>query len=228
VRIVPEFSSAQIVLIGKFSPELFTPEWLAENGLIGESECRAAEVKVNNESIADIATAWCRLFATPEKFVVATQQAPWVRLSDLCLKLFVEVLPQNKIGFMGINRTVKFETGSWGARDRLGRALAPRNVWGEWGEVLERDEGKGASGLSNITMRQGHELTDRSGGHIEARIGPGEGTSVVMSINDHYESPEGEEESGSGELMRRLSANFEASIRRSDWIIGEIMKQVKP
>lgn len=227
MRIIPEFSATQIVLIGRFAPEVFTPEWLAEKGLIGESECRAAEVKIISEVVTDVATDWCRIFATSEKFSVSSQQAPWIRLSDLCLKLFVEVMPETPIGFMGINRTVKFETGSLQARDRLGRLLAPRDVWGAWGEVLDTDEGKGASGLSSMTLRQGHNLPDRTGGHIEARIGPAEGSAVVMNINDHYEAPDGEESSGAGELMRRLSENFESSIRRSDWIIDEIMKQVK-
>lgn len=227
MRIPPDHSSVQIVLLGAFKPEIFTPEWLAASGLIGLSEGRAAEVKAQSQWVVDIATDWCRIFVTSDKFFIMSQQAPWIRLSDFCLKLFVEVIPETKVGFMGINRSVQFETGSLSARDMLGRRLAPRAVWGEWGAVLESDPGKGESGLSTMTLRQGHGLTDRNAGYIEARISPGSGSSVVMNINDHYEAKGGEELSGQGDLMRRLSVNFETSIKRSDWIVDEIMKQVK-
>jgi len=228
VRITPEVSSTQIVLLGKFEPAQFTADWLTESGLFGTTEGRAAEAKMVGKWVADISIDWCRLFCTAEKFALISQQAPWIRLSDFCLKLFTELLPNTTIGYMGINRTVRFDTGSATAKDQLGRLLAPRNVWGEWGEILAADEGKGASGLSTLTLRQGHDLHDRASGHIEARIGPTEGTSVVMHVNDHYEAPGKEELAGEGDLMQRLSENFEKSIKRSDWIVSEMMKQVRP
>jgi hypothetical protein len=227
VRITPEFSSAQIVLLGRFAPGHFTPEWLTENGLVGSGESRAAEIKATGEWVADVSIDWCRLFCTAEKFALISQQAPWVRLSDFCVKLFTEIEPETSLSYMGINRTVHFNAGSLSAKDDLGRRLAPRNMWGGWGEILEKDEGKGASGLTTLTLRQGHGLNDRLSGHIEARIGPGEGNTVIMHINDHYEAKGKEEQSGTGDLMRRLAHNFENSIKRSDWIVDELMKQVK-
>jgi hypothetical protein len=198
---------------------------MAEQGLIGRKEAAGAEVRVSEEEIVDFSVDWCRVFVTPERFVVTSQQAPWVRLSDLCLKLFCEIVPDAKVRYMGINRTIQFETGSLKARDKLGRDLAPRDVWGEWGKILDGDPGKGDSGLSTITMRQGHELNDRKAGHIEARLSPGVGTSVVITVNDHYDAETGD---GVQELMGRVKNNFEASIKRSEWIVDQIMKRIKP
>lgn len=227
MRITPELSSTQIVLLGKFEPARFTLDWLRLNGLFGANESRAAEVKAADNWIVDLSVDWCRLFCTAERFAILSQQAPWVRLSDFCLKIFTELLPDTPIAYMGINRKVRFDVGGLKERDRLGRMLAPREAWGAWGETLAKDEGKGASGLSILTLRQGHDLDDRASGHIEARIGPGEGSSVIMHINDHYEAPEPDELAGTGDLMRRLAKNFESSIRRSDSIVDEMMKQVR-
>lgn len=228
MRITPESTNAQIVLIGQFNPVQFVPTWMAEQGLIGFRDADAAEVRVADEAIADYSTDWCRVFVTPERFVIASQQAPWVRLSDLSVKLFAEVLPETKMSFMGINRSVQFETGSLGARDKLGRDLAPRNIWGDWGEALEKDEGKGESGLVTMTMRQGHGLNDRTGGHIDARIGPGPGSSVVVTVNDHYESTEKDAMAASHEFMKILGSRFEESLKRSEWIVDQIMRRIKP
>jgi hypothetical protein len=227
VRIAPQLTSVQVVLIGTFVPETITADWLVEHGILGVHEGRAAKTRAVENWVSDISTDWCRIFCTTEKFAVISEQAPWVRICDLVVKVFTEIIPTTKIGYMGINRTVKFDAGSWKEKDRLGRILAPREVWGEWGDILASDEGKGESGLSVLTLRQGHGLNDRSAGYIEARIGSGDGTTVVMHVNDHYEAPGKEEEAGAGDLMSRLAGNFEASIKRSDWIVEQIMKQVR-
>lgn len=227
MRIPPAVTSAQIVLIGTFEPRLFRPASMSEHALLGAREAEAAEVRVMEDGLIDFSTEWCRVFVTPERFIVTSQAAPWIRLSDLCLKLFNEVVTGVSMNFMGINRTVQFEAGAK-ARDKLGRELAPRSVWGEWGQVLERDQGKGESGLSTITMRQGHELTDRSSGYIEARLSPGPGTSIVVTVNDHYEATRDTPEEKAVELLELLNMNFEASIKRSDWIVDQIMRRVKP
>jgi len=227
VRISPESTTVQIVLIGKFKPAVFAPEWLAGNELIGKADGKGAEVRIVHEAIADISLDWCRLIVTQEKFILSSNEGPWVRLLDFCLKLFVELLPDTPLTRLGINRVVVFDSGSMKQKDRLGRLLAPRNVWGEWGEVLEKDAGVGASGLSSLSMRQGHDLNDRKHGYIEARVGPERETFVQVAINDHYECSEEREDINASEMMELLATNFEKSLRRSDWIVDGIMAQVK-
>lgn len=222
-------TSTQIVFLGQFSPEVFNLDSLRDWGLFGPAETSAAEPGQTGRWLADISIDWCRILATKEKLIVTSHQAPWIRLADFSRKLLGEALPETVIGYMGINRTVSFDASSMEARDRLGRDLAPRSVWGEWGEILDRDKGAGESGLSTLTMRQGHELNDRYRGYIEARIQPGQrsGPSIQMTINDHYEAPDGKEVARGGELLRVLADNFDASIKRSEWIITQIMKRVK-
>lgn len=222
----PERNVAQVVLIGEFQPVKFTPEWLRRNGLLGQNEHEAAQHTKSENWVSDISTDWLRLLVTNERFIASTRHSPLVRLSDFCVKLFREALPENNPDLLGINRSVEFNPGSIEIRDRLGRALAPRSEWGEWGAVLEKDQGIGESGLSNLTLRQGHDLNDRVGGYIEARISPSVKGRVAMTVNDHYErTGDGEK---SENLVDRLESNFEASIERSEWIIDQIMAKCKP
>jgi hypothetical protein len=45
-----------------------------------------------------------------------------------------------------------------------------------------------------------------------------------MHVNDHYEFGEPDEMAGGDEIVATLLERFDGSIRRSEWIIDQIMK----
>ena len=225
MHITPDATNTQIVLLGNFDPPAFRPEVLFEKKLIGDSQLKAAQIRIAHEALVDANIDWFRLLVTQERFILTATEAPWIRLHDFCARMFVETYPEAKIKMMGINRSVWFETGGIKQRDRLGSSLAPRSAWGEWGQRLDSSRPDGVSGLSSLTMRQEHGLEDRKKGYIEVRIAPADTSKVLMTVNDHYEAVD--EEKATQEIMNFLRNNFEHSIARSDWIVDCIMQQVK-
>jgi hypothetical protein len=100
MRIEPEISAANIVLIGSFNPRIFRPEWFQSMDIIGNADDQSAD------------------------------DPPFVRIQDVVLKAFKEFLMHTPVYPLGINRTVHFSVGSFNVRDAIGRLLAPHEPWG--------------------------------------------------------------------------------------------------
>ena len=225
MRIEPEISRVTIVLVGRFNPAIFTPAWFALHTLLPEKVAESAELHVAHNQMTEFSADWLTLRAMTERFSAETVQAPYVRLRDLVTKVFKEHLPHTPATQLGINRQVHFRVKSASERDHIGRALAPVQPWGQWGERIERGSEQG--GLRSLTMLQvapaERAVTDQINVTVEpsARIGEGR-TGVYVNVNDHFaiETPE----TGSAEqLMHLLDREFDASLKHSEAIIDQVM-----
>jgi hypothetical protein len=169
---------------------------------------------------------WLVVRVEPERFSADTAEAPYTRLLDLVVRTFKEFLPHTPLGKLGINRTVHFSVGSQDNRDRIARMLAPRDPWGEWGPLIDQGEGERQGGLLSLTMQQ-RQLDDRHRGHIQAKIEPSVRlpgrAGIFMEINDHYEIQDARDVAGCEQIVDILAAKFDESLRRSEWIIDQIM-----
>jgi hypothetical protein len=226
MRIAPELAGANIVLIGSFNPVIFQPEWMARHGLISEKSAEIAEVSVIHPEIAafsieDLFT----LQVHTTRFSVERSVAPLIVISDLVVRLFTDLLPHVPIQKMGINRSVHFAVPPE-ERERIGLLLAPREPWGAWGREVTAGEGAKHGGLQSMTLIQ-RNVTDRPGGWIQAKIEPslrlGQDTGIYMEVNDHYELTDREEVKSPRTMMDLLASGFDASIRRSEGIIDQIV-----
>lgn len=83
MRIVPEISGMQIVLLGQFNPAIFTPAWFAHNRLLRDGLEESAQVQVIHPQIAAFAADWLHLQVTNEQFRAETQQAPCLHHTPL-------------------------------------------------------------------------------------------------------------------------------------------------
>ena len=227
MRIEPEISGVEVVLLGDFNPAIFTPAWFAMHGLLPKAAADSADLQVAHRQLTVFSTDWLHLQVATNRFVADTGQAPHVRVRDLVVRVFKEHLPHTPLKGMGINRNVHFRVGSSAERDRIGRSLAPVEPWGRWRQELELDGEHG--GMTSLTMSQ-HRPADRPpGGTVRVRVEPsnrvGDGRSgVFVQVNDHYAVAEAEAaSSGGAQLMEFLDDRFDASIRRSDDIIDHIM-----
>ncbi len=228
--IEPEISGASIVLVGKLNPHIFTPDWLLRHQLIGESDAASAEVKVIHPEISVIEFEWMSVRVERERFVVDTSNSPFVRIYDFTVSIFRQLLSHTPIQMLGINRLVHFDAGSFDQRNLLGRKLAPVEPWGEWAKELDGISPEEYGGLNSMTMRQ-NKVPDRKKGSINAKIEPStrilNGVSgVFMQINDHYELDTSSDPNGCDEIITVLEKQFDLSIKRSEWIINQIMKIV--
>jgi hypothetical protein len=225
MRIEPEISGVQVVLVGDFNPAIFTPAWFALYRLLPESVASSAKLEVAHPQATKFTADWLHLEVTVERFVVHTLQAPHVRVRDLVVRVFREHLYHTPLKALGINRNVHFRVRNLTERDRIGRTLAPVEPWGTWGHDLGLDGTRG--GMTSLRMSQlepnGRPSGDKINVTVEpsARIGEGR-TGVFVNVNDHHVIDETGPRAGTG-LMNLLEKNFDESLKRSDDIIDHIM-----
>ena len=160
MRIEPEISGVDIIVLGAFNPALFTPAWFVLHGLLPEGAADSAEVEIIHPLVTEFTFDWLQLKVTAEHFSAETSQAPHVRVRDLVVRVFREYLPHTPLKGFEINRRVHFRVRNPAERDRIGRTLAPVEPWGRWGpssrtgrqawwddvahDVADRPAGKGA------------------------------------------------------------------------------------
>ena len=225
MRIEPEISGVNIILVGKFNPAIFTPAWFTLHNLLPKGTEEGAQLQVAHQQLTAFSIDWLRLEVTPDRFRAETSQAPHVRLLDLILRVFKETLPETPLMAFGINRDVHFQVQSLTARDRIGRTLAPVEPWGPWKDALGLNGTQG--GITSLTMSQIDPHGRPKGGNINVKVEPSNriglgGTGVYVGVNDHYVGGEANPESAT-RLVGLLEENFEASLRRSDGIVDHIM-----
>ena len=225
MQIEPEIDGVGIVVLGAFNPALFTPAWFVLYGLLPEGATDSAEVAVIHPQVAEFTFDWLHLQAMAEQFSVETSQAPHVRLRDLVVRVFREHLPHTPLKAFGINRAVHFRARGPAERDRVGRMLAPVEPWGRWGRNLGLDGEHG--GMTSLTMSQLNPEGRASGDRINVTVEPSNRIGdprlgIHVRVNDHYAVDEAGSETGA-RLTGLLEENFDASLRRSDGIIDQIM-----
>ena len=230
MRIEPELSGVQIVVLGKFNPAIFAPAWFALNGLLRESVTANAQVQVIHPQVADFTADWLHLKVTSERFEVTTQQAPYERLRDLVVRVLSECLYHTPVTAFGINRNVHFLVRDAGVRDVIGTALAPLEPWGQWREQLKLDGAHG--GMTGVRMSQLKPSGRHEGGQINVTVEPSvrvgeQRRGVFVGVNDHFVADQQGEHSAK-RLMEVLAGEFSRSIDRSDGIIDHIMSLADP
>lgn len=226
MRIDPEISGMQIVVVGQFNPAIFSPAWFAHNGLLRESVTTNAQVQVVHPQVTDFTADWLHLQVTDDRFAAGTQQAPYERVRDLVVRVFSECLHHTPLKSCGINRNVHFLAPDSAARDALGMTLVPFEPWGTWREKLDLDGRFG--GMTAVRMSQLRPDGRHRGGQINVTVEPSVhvgtegGTGVYVGVNDHFVTDE-EEADSAGRLMNILGAEFAASKERSEAIIDHLM-----
>jgi len=227
MQIEPEDGNVSIVLVGDLNPASFHPAWFEANHLLTAEEVDGAHLELVHREIALFRVGeWLNVRVEPSRFVAETREAPYVRLSDLVLRTFKTCLNHTPIRMLGINRRVHFSVGDEPTRNRIGKLLAPQEPWGEWAPRLAEGAGEKHGGMISLTMQQTH-LDDREKGYIRAKIEPSPvikgSAGIYMEVNDHYEFDEYVATMGAEPMMDLLAKVFESSIRRSEWIIDQVM-----
>ncbi|MFA6413518.1 MAG: hypothetical protein WCW53_12550 [Syntrophales bacterium] len=227
MRIEPENNSVSIVLVGSLNPAIFHPSWFVANDLLSKSDIESAEVEIVHRNIAIFKVGdWLRIQVDPNRFVAETTEPPFIRLFDIVVRTFKEALIHTPIIKMGINRRVHFSVGDEETRNKIGMKLAPQEVWGEWASHIAGKEKEKHGGLTSLSMSQ-IDLDDREDGYITAKVTPSKlvknGAGIFIEVNDHYEINKEDPLAGATPIIDILRKQFDVSIRRSEWIIDQIM-----
>jgi len=225
MRIQPEVDNANVVFVGDFNPTIFRVDWLGAQGLLSSEDVEAANIDVVHPDLSRFSCEWLVIQVERHRFLAETPCHPHVRLGDLVVRLFGDLLPHTPVGMVGINRTVEFPVSGIEMLDRIGERLAPQEAWGEWASHIKGTLEK-HGGMRSITMEQ-RQLDDRENGHIRAKVEPSvklKGQGVHVDVNDHYTIAEDPSKiMGCREAVEIVSGSFERSLKRSAWIIDQVM-----
>ena len=225
MRIEPEIVAVDAVLVGNFNPAIFTPAWFELHALLPKSVIASAKLKIAHSQVTAFSTDWLSLNVLPDRFIVNTSLAPYVRVRDLVVRMFKEHLFHTPLRAFGINLDVHFQVESFTKRDQIGRILAPVGPWVSLGQNLRLDGKHG--GMTSLTMSQTDPEGRPEGGRINVTVEPsnriGHGAlGIYVRVNDHYAI----DKTGPGtteSLIDLFENNFDGSLRRSDDIVDHIM-----
>jgi hypothetical protein len=227
-----EILGASVVLLGQFNPAIFSPAWLAKTGVISEEEAAAAEKPVTHPQIAHISIEHLTIGVETGRFSVSVTSDPIVRVLDITVQLFRDLLSHTPLRAFGINYSEDWRVESFQKRLALGRALAPIGPWGAWGESLNSDDPDRTGGLLELVMKkpfapEGDGATKMEG-HQRVSIGPSSEIkdkyrSVSMSVNHHRElAPENSE--GALRVIDLAEREFDGAIADAKKLIKHIQE----
>ncbi len=221
--IEPKSSDAGVVVIGSFDPAIVNPDWLVLNDVIGREAASNREVSIISQTFSAFRVASFNFQVAVDRFQIIFEVAPFVELVDAACKIFGELLPHTPVRQFGINRTVHFSVGSEERRNAIGRLLAPIGPWGEWSTEWRDRLPPNRSGMVNVSVLEAIP-EDPHGRRITATVQPSvmiaNSAGIYTAINDHRELKDG----NGAQLAALLEEQFDKSIERSEWIIGQVMK----
>lgn len=240
--LLPEEESVSIVLLGNFNPPIFVPLWFQNNGLIDAATASSANIEIIHPEVAIFTTDWFRLQVETNRMVLRPIKIASVTVFDMCVRMFTEFLPHTPLRAVGLNYIAQYKLPSLAAFHAIGDKLAPKNVWGEWGEILLKPAETTKHGQTNVNKRSGGlrsmvmEQTvrpDDLDGSIRAKLESSQDyfPGLKFEINDHYVF--GKEDSGNSASSNAAGAmdlirdKFDASTNRAKWIIAQIIGQVE-
>ena len=172
MRIEPENNGVSIVLVGSLNAAIFHPSWFVANDLLKKDEIANVDLEIINRDFAIFKVGnWLRIQVEPNRFIAETSEPPFIRLHDLVVRTFREVLIHTPIFQIGINRLVHFNVGDEETRNKIGKMLAPQEAWGEWAKDIAGSKDKKHGGMTALSMMQS-DLDDREIGQILAQVAP--------------------------------------------------------
>lgn len=209
-----EEQGAAIVATGSFNPAIFQPSWLAKEGIITADEEESAKLDVIHPEIARFQIPALKFDVQAERFSMHAVAEPFVRAADMFFMIFGERLSHCPIESVGINYWAHIRLRDWAQRQRLGRALAPIDPWGEFGQLMNADEKDSAGGFSTLTMRVPF-LDNGKEGSINVALQPSnrvpDDVGVFIHVNHHFS----EDAAGASGFPELVAEKFDASILRA-------------
>lgn len=227
--IKPKSDKPSIVLIGSFSPAVFSPAWLVLQGLVGKDRLDNSLVNIVHHDFSQFSIAGMQFDIQLNRFVVTCDAMNRDIIRDLVLSIFQDHLPSTPIKKLGINRQLVFPCPSEKVRDKFGSMLVPKEPWGAWGQDIDDARTtKGHGGMVGCTMRQ-IPRPDGLEGYIQAQISPilNESTLVSVEINNHFEIAEVDDISGVDRAMEILTDRWSEALDAAEYIIDGLMQTVK-
>lgn len=84
----PEVQNASVVLVGNFNPAIFSPAWLAKNGVITDGELEAVEMGIVHAECTQFNIDTLKIDIVPNRLAAISFEEPYASLLDFLLIIF--------------------------------------------------------------------------------------------------------------------------------------------
>ena len=184
------------------------------------------ELQVVHNDVSNFSIDTRKYHVQRDRFRIETSSAPWILIADITRQIFSEYLVHTPIRAFGVNRNVHFRLNSLEARTRLGRRLAPIDVWGDFGEEMDGVSSELIGGMRSLTMmRKSREPSVRidTNVQIEPSMKIDAQKGVFMNVNFHHDLENLPNAYGSETAIQILSERFEDQMAETETIVNYIM-----
>lgn len=167
-----------VVVRGAINPPIITPQWLLDQGIVGQEDFDRQEVEVISRDLVAFSLGWLTCNATPETLQFSTADPDeLLRVRDVALRT-LELLSHTPVAALGINRTFHSVTDSIDNFHAIGDTLVPKAFWAE--ELV-------LPGTKDVTIQA--VRPDLYGGYVQVAVQPSAAVpnAVFVLQNDHFE-----------------------------------------
>lgn len=221
-------STASVVLVGKFNPFIFQPEWLRKHKIIGEKETEVATdgVEVIHPEVSILNLINMKLVVDTSRFSLTVLEEPFVRGRDFVVSCF-SLLPHSPVTAVGINREIVFRAQSVEAWHKLGDALAPKEPW----MVLLGDGNKKqrTGGMRSIVMERSLR-TDEKKGYVRVTVEALETgrNETKINYNDHYVLATKNKSSSADAAVELINQSWDQCMEKSAEVFDVLLRLIRP
>ncbi|MFY9261048.1 MAG: hypothetical protein WAO71_11125 [Gallionella sp.] len=145
----PEIFGSAIVLVGNFNPAIFSPDWLENNGLIGNGdaeEARQSPSFIISRQVSVFETDWFALQVLENQLSLTSKGALSAAFKDLAVGI-LSLLSHTPIAAIGLNFLAHYRLASEADYHKVGDILAPKAIWSNLYPVENS-----AAGLVNLSI----------------------------------------------------------------------------
>ena len=180
-----DMSTASVVVVGTFEPQVFHPSWFASHELFGDDTLAAASegLQLVHRDYAAFTAGWLNIKVEPHRFEFLTTETVYdADLRDLVVNTFT-LLSTSSVRAVGLNHEAHYLMDDLDALNELGYRLAPREPW----------EGiLNGQGLQALVVA---EPGDDPPGYLRVQVGPSGRITpgVAISLNDHFQLADSDE-----------------------------------
>lgn len=212
-----EIYTLGIAILGNFNPSIITPHWLANKGLIRNSEADSAKVDIIHPEISRFELRdWLTVEISQSRADFKTKrESEFMAMRDLICGLF-SLLKETPIEAMGINHLVHFTLKDFKEYENFGYWFSPVKTFGD---VLHEPK------LQNIQYVESKKENNEDG-TFRFIISPSDlildSKSVLFNINHHFIN----DGKTTKEFLDLLNSKWDYSFKKVDTLNKAVWNKV--
>lgn len=211
-----EIQRIDVVLLGGFNPNIFSPAWLSAQSLIGENDAENATIEIIVPDISLFHLPWCTVQVTRERFLIFTEQEAYFGiLFDLVANIF-KTLEHTPIHTLGYNWGMHLKCDSEEEYHNFGHYLVPQNPW----RGIFDD-----SALLKLEMTEKKLSHPSLNGKMQIRVESSEKTKpgIFINTNHHYTISEKQALTGCREILDIFENNWEPTRKKTVDMVSKLI-----